>query len=39
MVSAKEWFGRLLQNVYSRVLKVISPYYFLTKEGEEVSVD
>ena len=47
MVSAKEhdisyilyessW---LLQKVYRRVLKDISPYHFLAGEGEEVSVD
>jgi hypothetical protein len=47
MVSAKErdrsqiLYGSswLLQKVYRRVLKDSSPYHFLAKEGEEVSVD
>jgi hypothetical protein len=47
MVSAKECGGsqilygssRLLQKMYSMVLKVISSYHFLAKEGEKVSVD
>jgi hypothetical protein len=47
MVSAKECdrsqilYGsrRLLQKVHYRVLEVRTPYHFLGKEGEEVSVD
>jgi hypothetical protein len=31
--------GRLLQKVYSQILKDSSPYHFLAKEGEEVPVD
>jgi hypothetical protein len=47
MVSAKECdriqilYGSswLLQKVYLRVVEDISPYHFLAKEGEEISVD
>jgi hypothetical protein len=47
MISAKEHDGSqilygsswLLDKVHCMFLKDISPYHFLAKEGEEVSVD
>jgi hypothetical protein len=47
MVNAKESDGSqilygsswLVQKVYRRVLEDNSPYHFLEKEGEEISVD
>ena len=47
MVSAKErdgsqilyGFSWILQKIYRRILEDSSPYHFLAKEGEEVSMD